>query len=518
MRYAAAACAALAGRLSDTAIVQGAIRRSWGEVLERTASVAGGLARLGVRPGDRVAILSTNSDIYIELFLAIPWVGVAMVPLNTRWSSEEIVFAVSDSEPTAILLSDDFRSLTPALATAAPNARIVRLSGGDAGLDGDPTYGRLLDADPLPEQPGPDDELFGIFYTGGTTGRPKGVMLSHRGLLANAEALRATGLFPSGCSVLHVAPVFHLAAGVAVIATTLAGGTHLPLQAFDPVRVLEVLVAQQASDVLLVPTMIQMLLDHPSFTPASLSRLQRILYGASPINESTLARIQSAAPHVAFFQAYGMTEVSCAATVLRPEDHLAEARRRGKHRSAGTAIAGVKIQIVEPGGQPLARGEVGEIAVKGPGVMLGYWRQPQQTEQAVRDGWMHTGDGGWLDDEGYVHIVDRLKDMIVSGGENVYSAEVESVLATHPAVGQCAVIGVPDACWGERVHAVVVLKPQQVATSEELFEHCRSRIAGYKCPRSIDFRSTPMPLSAAGKILKNVLRESYWSERDRNVG
>ena len=259
-----------------------------------------------------------------------------------------------------------------------------------------------------------------------------------------------------------------------------------------------------------------MLLDAPTFDAAKLSGLQLLLYGASPMPEKTLDRIMTAAPHVNFFQAYGMTEVSCTATVLVPEYHRGMHREAGRHRGAGQPIAIAELMIADEDGRPVPAGEVGEILVRGPGVMIGYWNQAELTADALRGGWMHTGDCGKLDAQGILYVVDRLKDMIVSGAENVYSAEVESAISLHPGVAQCAVIGVPDPQWGERVHAVIASRPGIDITAEAVVEHCRALIADYKCPRSVEFRSV-LPLSPTGKILKAELRAPFWKGHTRNI-
>ncbi len=258
--------------------------------------------------------------------------------------------------------------------------------------------------------------------------------------------------------------------------------------------------------------MIQMVVDDPAVGDYDLSSLLHLIYGASPISEALLERARKVFPAVGFTQAYGMTELSPVATLLTPADHDDPALRR----SAGRAAPHVEVRIVDPDGREVPRGEVGEVVVRGDNVMLGYWNRPDDTAAAVRDGWMHTGDGGRMDDNGYVFIVDRIKDMIITGGENVYSAEVENALAKHPAIAAVAVIGVPDPDWGERVHAVVVLLPGQNVTEEQLRAHCKTLIAGYKAPRSVDFVDA-MPMSGAGKILKRELRMKYWGNTTNQV-
>ncbi|MCY1536800.1 Long-chain-fatty-acid--CoA ligase [compost metagenome] len=266
--------------------------------------------------------------------------------------------------------------------------------------------------------------------------------------------------------------------------------------------------------------MLQMLLDWREANPTAdldLSSLHEIAYGASAISPALLDRARAAFPSAKFIQGYGMTELAPGATLLGAEYHCEEHQRSGKMYSAGLPISCVEIRIGDAEDREVPRGTVGEIVVRGPNVMLGYWNKPEATAEVLRDGWMHTGDGGYMDSEGFVYIVDRLKDMIVSGGENIYSAEVENAIASHPAVAQCAAIGIPSDKWGETVHAVIVLKPEVSASEEEIVAHCRARIAGYKCPRSVEFR-TAMPLSGVGKILKNELRKPFWENRARNVG
>jgi len=491
--------------------------RDWGALLRRAARLAGGLRHLGIEPGDRVAVLGTNSDRYMELYLAIPWAGAVVAPLNPRWSAEENRHAIGDCAPKVIFVGDGVAAPTlDLLSELAPSLTPIWFAASPT-PDGWTEYDSLVAGPPIEPVRRRGADLFGIFYTGGTTGRAKGVMLSHAGLVGNCRAIREAGLFPAGCRGLVVAPLFHLAAAAVLTAIMMAGGAAVILGAFSPAETLGAIDEGAVTDALLVPTMIQMMLDDPAFDARRLERLERIIYGASPIAEATLDRMMAGAPHVDFFQAYGMTEVSCAATILRPEFHVGTHRDAGRHRAAGQAIANTEVMISDAEGNPAAPGQIGEILVRGAGLMLGYWNQPALTADALRDGWMHTGDGGRMDELGLVYVVDRLKDMIVSGGENVYSGEVESALARHPAVVQSAVFGVPDERWGERVHAVIVVRPGAEVTGEEVAAHCRTLIAGYKCPKTVELRGEPLPMSAAGKVLKHVLRESWWQGRDRNV-
>jgi long-chain acyl-CoA synthetase len=289
------------------------------------------------------------------------------------------------------------------------------------------------------------------------------------------------------------------------------------IQGFTPEGVMAAVQSERVTDVLLVPTMIQMLVDHPAIGSYDLSSLKNIVYGASPISEAVLARAIAALPNVHFTQAYGMTELSPIATLLHWNEHIGEGRAKGRHRAAGRATLGCEVRIVDAGDEPVPYGTVGEIVVRGDNVMMGYWERPEETAKAVIDGWMHTGDGGYMDEHGFVFVVDRVKDMIISGGENIYSIEVENAITQHPAVAQCAVIGIPDERWGELVHAVVVTKPGAKVPANELIEFCKTLIAGYKCPRSVEISENPLPLSGAGKVLKRDLRKPFWESRERRV-
>ncbi len=513
--YVSAVVAATASRLDRQAIAFAGEAVTWRELLDQAARIAGGLRALGVGDGDRVAILSANSALYMALYLAVPWAGGVLTPLNARWSTAENAYAIADSKPTVILVSaGHVDAIAGIVAGQEGGPKLVALD--DVGREGWLMLPQLMSHGPAEDAGRGGDDLLAIFYTGGTTGKSKGVMLSHAGFTGNCIAMRDLGICPDDCRMLVVAPLFHLAAAAALTMTMLAAGAAVIGAAFDPVRTLDLIEAEAVTDALLVPTMIQMLLDGQGFDAAKLAGLNTVLYGASPMPEATLDRIMAAAPHLNFFQAYGMTEVSCTATVLGPDYHKGDHRAAGRHRGAGRPIATAEIIIADEEGRPAATGQVGEILVRGRGVMLGYWNQPDLTADALRGGWMHTGDGGRIDDHGVLYVVDRIKDMIVSGGENVYSAEVESALSLHPDVAQCAVIGVPDERWGERVHAIVVVRQGRDLTYRTVIDHCRTLIADYKSPRSVEFK-TALPLSAAGKVLKAELREPFWKGRGRSV-
>jgi long-chain acyl-CoA synthetase len=297
----------------------------------------------------------------------------------------------------------------------------------------------------------------------------------------------------------------------------MVGGTHVIVPFFSPENFARAVEAEHVTDIVLVPTMFAMLREHAADHPVDFTSVLKVAYGASPISEALLIQAMAMFPNAAFRQAYGQTELSPVATILTHEFHKVSPGGKSYLRSAGRAIVGVDVAIVDEAMNEQSLGDVGEIAVRSPGAMLGYWNLPDLTAQTLVDGWVRTGDAGYMDEEGFVYLVDRVKDMIVSGGENVFSAEVENAIGAHEHVVECAVIGVPDARWGERVHAIVRLRGAAKVSADELIAHCRALIAGYKCPRSVEFRSQPLPLSGAGKILKTELRKPWWPEGGRAI-
>ncbi len=492
-------------------------RRNWGEVGDRVARLAAGLLAGGAGPGDRIAMLATNSDRYLEYYLATAWAGLVSVPLNVRWSAREVEEAMRDCQPVLLMLDRGYLELAGALKQALPELHLVYADDGDAPA-GTEHFETLVErSGQLPDAMRAGSDLAGIFYTGGTTGRSKGVMLSHANLMSNAMQMLATGLWTADMRYMHAAPMFHLANGAGMYSAMLSGGSNIIVSGFAPEAVMQAVETQRATDSLLVPTMIQMLVDHPELAQHDMSSLRRVLYAASPMSSAVLDRAIAALPHTEFVHAYGMTELSPCATALPWAGHTGESRVAGRHCSAGRPVIGCEVRITGPDGQTLPSGQVGEILVRGDTVMLGYWERPEETAQAVVDGWMHTGDGGYLDEKGYLFVVDRMKDMIISGGENVYSVEVENAIVKHPAVLHCAVIGIPDDRWGELVHAVVVCRPEAEVTADALTAFCRTLLGGFKLPRSIEIRDTPLPLSGAGKVLKRDLRAPFWDGRSRKV-
>ena len=490
--------------------------RTWRESANRIAQLAGGLRRLGVVDGDRVAVLSLNSDRYFEYFFAVPWAGGVFVPINIRLAPPEITYWLNDSGSKILFVDDNFLEAVKALDGNLETVQDFVYMGDGATPEGMHAYEDLLQ-EPVPDAERGYEDLAGLFYTGGTTGRSKGVMLSHRNLVSNSYHIHASGSYRPGMRYLHAAPMFHIADGLAVFGVTIIGGSHIFVPGFTPEGCLAALEKHQVTDTLLVPTMMNMLVNHPDVEKHDLSHLISVIYGASPMPESVIRRALDVIPDVKFTHAYGQTECAPLSTLNGPDSHVLDGPNAGLFKSAGRAAVGVDVRIFDEGDNEVAPGVVGEICIRGPNVMLGYWNLPELTEETLRGGWMHSGDGGYMNENGYVYIVDRMKDMIITGGENVYSAEVENALYQHDCVVEAAVIGVPDEKWGEHVHAIVRLYDGEAVDEATLIAHCHTLIAGFKCPRGVTFLDEPLPLSGAGKILKTTLRQPYWENQNKSV-
>lgn len=464
------------------------------------ARMAALLRNLGIARDDRVAVLAANSDHYFDAYFAIFWAGAVIVPLNTRLSVPELLFQLRDVGAKALLVGDGFEQQAQALAAECPNMLVEQFDEAGGSL-----RQRAALLAPLEDAGRSDRDLAGVFYTGGTTGLPKGVMLTHRNLVSVANNLIMMIHFDPQCVNLHCAPMFHLA-DIGLFSVTMTGGTHIFAQRLDPATILDLTARHRATHVFTVPAVIDAL-TRADLAAHDLSSLKMLGYGGSPMPAATIARAQERLPGVAFIQGFGMTEMP-SITFLLPEHHRVESGL-AKLRTAGIPGYGFEIKVVDPEGRELPRGQVGEIVGRGPCVMAGYWNRPEETAAALRDGWMHSQDAGFMDEDGFITITDRLKDMIVSGAENVYSIEVENALSLHPQVRECAVIGLPDERWGERVHAIVVPVEGVQPDPADLLAHLQQRLARYKCPKTWELRSEPLPRSPIGKVLKAELRAHY---------
>ena len=490
------------------------VTRTYREHFEDVARAIGGLRELGVERGDRFALMMVNSPEYLVLFHAALLGGGVVNPLNLRFAPKELAYVLQDSGSKVCFVDQHFAPIIDQVKEEAGLEHVILVGEGDAAHTR--TYADLLaSATPLIPEEGEESDPVVLMYTGGTTGLPKGVLSNQRGQVMNLNHCLMTLPYERDSTFLLQTPMFHAASTLTMTSLPAAGGHIVTVPMFEPVAVMEAAQKYQPNFTVMVPTMIGMTLSHPEFTPDALASFTAIGYGASPMPQVLLEQLASQYPELDLWQVYGMTEASPVVTVLRPEDHRAGG---GLLRSAGAPVTGVELSIRDLDGSEVPIGEPGEVCARGGNFMVEYWNKPDATRDAFAGGWYHSGDAGYVDADGFLYLVDRVKDMIVTGGENVYSAEVENAIAGHPAVLQVAVIGVPSEEWGEAVHAIVVLREGAEATDAEIIDHAREWIAGYKVPKSVTFRADPLPLSGAMKVLKRELRAPYWEGRDRNVG
>ena len=491
--------------------------QTWSELSHRLACFAGGLQKLGVGDDTTVAILALNSDRYFEFMFAVPWAGGVFQPVNTRLAPPEVVYWLNDSDAKVLLVDSTFAPMVAQIRDQLPNVDHYVFVDESELPDYCISYSDVVSADPVPDAGRAGDDVAGLFYTGGTTGRSKGVMLTHNNLVINSmQGIPLLNALP-GDRILHVAPMFHIADACVCLSSAIIGGSNYFQPGFDPIATMEGIQGHQIERMILVPTMVNMFVNHPSIGDYDLGSLRTVLYGASPMPEAVIKKAMQELPKAAFYQAYGQTEAAPIITVLAWERHTFEGPLAGKMKAAGQAVPGIDLVVMDDDHNIVEPGVVGEVCMRGPNIMKGYRNMEEQTANTIVDGWLHTGDGGYIDEDGYLFIVDRVKDMIISGGENVYSAEVENAIYQHAGVNQCAVIGIPHEKWGEQVHAIVVPHEGQTIAENEMIEHCKGLIAGFKCPRSVTFQADPLPLSGAGKILKTELRKPYWPENGRAV-
>jgi len=507
------------------AIVCGAKGWSYQEFCDRMNRLSHGLKGMGVGKDDKVAILHPNCHYFLEAYYGIANIGAISVPINYRLSPGEIAFILRDSESKLLIADPMFQKQVDSIRTEVQGIKGILWTGeGSITKESrDVSYEGLLrrsHLDALPEPKISDEDIAQIYYTSGTTGRPKGVMLSHKNVTTHALGTIAEIHLTDRDVWIHVAPLFHLADAWATWAVTWVGGTHVLVREFDPKVVLETIEKEKVTLTNLIPTMLNLMVNHPEVGKFDYSSLRILLSGGAPIAPEVVRKIVDTFK-CDYIQTYGMTETSPYLTLSILKDHLRklsyEDRLRFKSKT-GREFIGVELKVVNDRGEEIKKDEkeVGEIIVRGDIVTKGYWRLPQETEKSIKDGWLFTGDMAVMDEEGYVTIVDRKKDMILTGGENVYSTEVENVLYMHPAILECAVVGVPDQKWGEAVKGIVVLKPGHNPTEKEIIEFCKERITHYKAPKSIDFIDA-LPRTGSGKIHKKGLRDKYWEGYGKKV-
>ena len=481
---------------------------------------ANGLIALGVKPGDRVAFLGKNHPLYFEAFVGAARIGAVMTPVNWRLAAPEVAYILDNCGANVVFVGEGFAAMIEAVRESVPH--VTHIIGIDAPEFAGTDYRTWRDsfpASPPAHKVKPEDDALQL-YTSGTTGKPKGAVMTHGSILSSRDATQAADEMRKwqepipGDVTLLAMPCFHISGTGTGIGTMVAGSNSIVLPEYDPTKALDLIENFNISKIFLVPAAIQILLNHPRVNEVDFSRLKYITYGASPI-PLELMREAIRVIGCGFVQMYGMTETSGTIVALDPEDHVPEGSPR--MRSVGKPLAGVEIKIIDEAGNEVPTGTVGEIATRSSKNMRGYWNNPEATAATIDpQGWLRTGDAGYLDGDGYLYIHDRVKDMIISGGENVYPAEVENALYSHPKVADVAVIGVPDPKWGEAVKACVVVKAGETLTEAELIAHARTLIAGYKCPKSVDFIEA-LPRNPSGKILRRELRAPYWAGKDRAV-
>jgi len=503
-------------------LVEGALRRTWGEELAAACRVAQAARRDGLGAGDRIAFLDRNGMAYFDVLFGGSLLGAVNVAVNWRLAPAEMEAIVDDSGAPVLVLHADYLPALGAMSGGLPGVRRIVVLGEGASACADPrvvAFEDWIEGCPVedPGHVGGLDEVSMQLYTSGTTGLPKGVMLTNANLSTAISEAGQTFRIDDETVSLVAMPLFHIGGSGWALCAMSRGGRSVVLRDMDPVRLLEVVADERITEMFVVPAVLMMLLATPALATTDLSSLRLIFYGASPISEDVLVKCL-AAFGCGFVQLYGMTETTGAITSLAFEDHDPVGPRRGLLRSAGKPHASVELRVVDPeSGRDLAPGEVGEVWTRSPYNMAGYWQKAGETASTLReDGWLRTGDAGYLDAAGYLYLHDRIKDMVVSGGENIYPAEVENVLLAHDSIVDAAVIGVPDDKWGETIKAIVVLAPGAVLDEPDVIAHCRANLAHYKCPTSVQSADT-LPRNPSGKILKRELRAPYWEGKERTI-
>ncbi|WP_336986082.1 long-chain-fatty-acid--CoA ligase [Altererythrobacter aquiaggeris] len=495
----------------DTLATQmGERRTTYGELDTATARMIGVFQDMGIKPGDRIAYLGRNSDLYFQLFFACGRCGVVIAPIGWRLAPAEVGYILEDTGAMLLVIGAGFEEAAAKACAGLENPPAV--------VSEDAMWARIAARDPAEFVPADSDAAVLQLYTSGTTGKPKGAVLSNANLFSlrkpQEDAGKPWSVFEAHEAILCCMPCSHIGGTGLSINSVSSGVRAIIMPEFTPDGVLDA-VDDGATRLFIVPAALQMLIQHPRAKSTDFSRVKYVFYGAAPMPLDLLREALTTMPGAGFAQVYGMTETTGTVSLLPPEDHDPAGNKR--MRSAGKAVPGVQISIMDSEMNEVPRGDIGEIAIRAPSNMMGYWNLPEATAATVTpDGWLCTGDAAYMDEDGYVFIQDRIKDMIISGGENVYPAEVESAVYGHPDIAEVAVIGVPDEMWGEAVKAVCVAKPGRTIDPASVIEFTRERVAGFKVPKTVDV-ITEMPRNPTGKILRRQLREPYWQGRDRQV-
>jgi len=479
-----------------TAFASSEERFNFRELYDRVGRIAAALTKHGFRKGDRLGLLLPNEREYVELVYASAWLGLIVVPFNTRLSGEEIDHILLDAAPHGLIRHSSL---------ATPSVELP----GQLVIDKEPLD---LTNDSFPADVYDPKAVFALIYTSGTTGRPKGVALTHTNILANLDHVNYWMRYREGGVYLHAAPIFHIADFPFMFASPAFGTCQVTIPKFSPGAFCETIERERVSHTVLVPTMINLLTQFADLKKYDLTSLEYLGYGGSPIAPELIHSTRKMLPRAKLVQVYGLSETGFLAG-LQDHEHT-----ENRLTSCGRPCPGIELQVVDDEGKEVAAGQHGELVARGANVTRGYWNNLKETNAVFRDGMFRSGDIGYQDADGYIYILDRLKDMIVTGGENVYSGEVEAVIYQHPAVKEVAVFGIPDPKWGELVMASVVLKPGLALNADELVSFCRRSLANFKVPRRVEFSETELPKNGSGKILKRNLRERFWADQKRAVG
>ena len=489
-------------------------RWTYAQINERVNQLVNALTKLGVEKSDRIGMLHVNCNQYIETYYAAAKLGAIFVPLNFRAKADELAYMIGNAEVKILFVGSRYLDIVNTILPQLPTVKeCISIEGGSKANYEDLI--RSASSDEMLCDIG-DEDITILMYTSGTTGRPKGVPLRHNAFVAYV----LDNVDPASPDIkernLLTVPLYHVAGIQAMLAAIYGGRTLVLMRQFEVKEWMATIQKEQATRAMIVPTMLKRVIDDPDFSKYNLSSLKVITYGAAPMPFEVISKAIKVMPWARFINAFGQTETASTITTLGPEDHIIEGTEEEQQKklkrltsSIGKPLSDVEVKIVDDEGRALPTLEVGEILARGPRVMTGYWKDEQKTSQVMTsDGWLRTGDLGWMDEEGYIYLAGRADDMIIRGGENISPEEVEEVLHSHPKIEEAAVIGVPNPEWGQEPRAVVVLKKGEKAASEEIIEYCRSKIAGFKRPRSVVFIEG-LPRSAMGKVLRKKLREQY---------